>query len=162
MRLPVLAVFAGVAVACRAAPAPLSQADVASIRASTDSFVAWFHSDRDSAMAALYTEHAVLMPPNQGSVEGRAAIRAFLANFPAIPDFTATVLEVEGLGDLAYVRGTFSLSLPAAGARPAMSDHGKFIEIRRRQPDGKWLMSVDIFNSDVPLPAAPPSPRARR
>ena len=35
-----------------------------------------------------------------------------------------------------------------------IQDHGKFIEIRRKQPDGSWLISRDIFNSDLPLPSA--------
>jgi ketosteroid isomerase-like protein len=129
----------------------LTEADKASIRAVGDSFVVYFHTDRDSAQAELYTQNAVLMPPNQGVVEGRAAIRAFFQNYPAIPDFTGTPIEIDGRGDLAYVRGTYSFSLPAGGGRPAMSDHGKFVEIRRRE-GGKWLVAVDIFNSDVPLP----------
>jgi ketosteroid isomerase-like protein len=153
MRPTFLAVLAFAAVACRPAPPAVSDADKATIRALGDSFVVFFHTNRDSAIAALYTENAVMMPPNHGPVEGRAAIRAFFEAYPALPDFAGTPLEVEGRGDLAYVRGTYAFSVPAGGGQPAMSDHGKFVEIRRRQPDGKWLVSVDIFNSDVPLPA---------
>jgi ketosteroid isomerase-like protein len=153
MRPWFLAVLAVAAVACRPAPPPLTDADKTAIRAGGDSFVVFFRTDRDSAMAALYTENAVLMPPNQGAVEGRAAIRAFFGGFPALPDFTGTPVDIDGRGDLAYVRGTYSLTVPVMGGRPAQSDHGKFVEIRRRQPDGKWLVSVDIFNSDMPLPA---------
>jgi len=152
MRPAFLFVLAAVAAACRPAPPPLSDADKAAIRAGGDSFVVYFRTDRDSAIAALFTENAVVMPPNAGAVEGRAAIRAFFEGYPPLPDFVGTPIDVDGRGDLAYVRGTYSFSMPAAGGRPAMSDHGKFLEIRRRQPDGKWLVSVDIFNSDVPLP----------
>ena len=152
MRPAFLFVLAAVAAACRPAPPPLSDADKAAMRAGGDSFVVYFRTNGDSAIAALFTEQAVLMPPNAGAVEGRAAIRAFFEGFPALPDFTGTPIDIDGRGDLAYVRGTYSLSMPAASGRPAMSDHGKFLEIRRRQPDGKWLVSVDIFNSDVPLP----------
>jgi ketosteroid isomerase-like protein len=167
MRVTVLAVLGAVALggaggACRPAPPPLADADKASIKAVGDSFIVYFRANRDTEIAALYSEHAILMPPNHGAVEGRAAIHAFFEGYPAIPDFTATPIEVEGRGDLAYVRGTYSFSLPATGGQPAISDHGKFVEIRRRQPDGKWLVTVDIFNSDVPLPAPPPPPPARR
>jgi ketosteroid isomerase-like protein len=140
--------------ACRVAPPSLTDADKASIRAVSDSFVVMFRADRDSAQAELYTQNAVLMPPNTGIVEGRPAIRAFLKNYPAMTDFTLTSIDVDGRGDLAYVRGTYAFSLPAAGGRPAVSDHGKFIEIRRRE-GGKWLMTADIFNSDVPATATP-------
>ncbi|HXM38124.1 MAG TPA: nuclear transport factor 2 family protein [Gemmatimonadales bacterium] len=146
------AVLAIAAVACRPAPPAVSDADKTGIRAAGDSFVVFFRTNRDSATAALYTENAVLMPPNRGAVEGRAAIRAFFEAFPALPDFTATPIDIDGRGDLAYVRGTYAFTMPGASGRPAMSDHGKFVEVRRRQPDGKWLVSVDIFNSDVPLP----------
>lgn len=138
--------------ACRVAPPPLADADKTAIRAVGDSFVVMFRADRDSAQAELYTENAVLMPPNMGVVEGRAAIRAFFQNYPAISDFAGTAIEVDGRGDVAYVRGTYAYTIPAGGGRPAVPDHGKFLEIRRRQPDGKWLIAVDIFNSDVPLP----------
>ena len=152
MRPTFLAVLVLAALACRPAPPPLTDADKAAIRAVGDSFTVFFHTDRDSAIAALYTETAVLMPPNQGVVEGRAAIRAFFQGYPPLPDFTGTPIEIDGRGDLAYVRGTYAFSMPAAGRQPAVSDHGKFLEIRRRQPDGTWLVAVDIFNSDVPLP----------
>jgi len=50
------------------------------------------------------------------------------------------------------VRGTWTLAIAAAGRTPAIEDHGKFLEVRRKQADGSWLMVADIFNSDVPLP----------
>ena len=138
--------------ACQPAPAKLSEADIAAIRASTDSFTSNARARRDSANAALFTLDGVFMPPNQPAVEGRAAIQAWLAAFPPMSDFAAKVVEVDGRGDVAYVRGTYALTIAAAGRTPAMSDHGKYLEIRRRQSDGRWLTAFDIFNSDVPLP----------
>jgi len=40
---------------------------------------------------------------------------------------------------------------PGAGTQ---ADAGKFIEVWSRQPDGSWLISDDIFNSDLPAPPA--------
>ena len=137
---------------CKVAPAPLAEVDKGAIRAGTDSFVANVRARRDSGTALLYTENASLMPPNGGVVEGRAAIRAWMEAFPPMSEFTLTPVEIDGRGDLAYVRGTYAMTIAAASGKAAMSDHGKFVEIRRRQPDGKWLISVDIFNSDVPIP----------
>lgn len=136
--------------ACKLAPPPLAEADKASMRAVTDSFTAFVVAHRDSAAAAFYEEHALLMPPNQGIVEGRAAIRAFIAGFPPLSAFTARAIDIDGRGDLAYLRGTYQMTFATMGGRPALEDHGKFVEIRRRQPNGKWLVAVDIFNSDVP------------
>ncbi|MEX2156021.1 MAG: nuclear transport factor 2 family protein [Gemmatimonadales bacterium] len=152
MRPTFLALLAFAALACRPAPPPLTEADMTAIRAVGDSFTVFFQTNRDSAMAELYTENAVVMPPNQGPVEGRAAIRAFFEGYPALPDFAGTPVEIDGRGDLAYVRGTYQFTIPAMGRTPAVTDRGKFLEIRRRQADGRWLVHIDIFNSDVPLP----------
>ena len=139
-------------VACQPAPAKLSDADIAAMRAVSETFVANAVAKRDSANAELFASNGVFMPPNQPAVEGRAAIRAWLAAFPPMSDFKTQIVEIDGVGDLAYIRGTYSLTIAAAGRTPAMSDHGKFLETRRRQSDGRWLVTADIFNSDVPLP----------
>ncbi len=41
--------------------------------------------------------------------------------------------------------------LPEGAAEP-VQDRGKYVEIRRKQADGAWLIAVDIFNSDLPIP----------
>ncbi len=138
--------------ACQPTSAKLSEADIAAIRASAATFAANAVADRDSANAAMFTANGVFMPPNQPAVEGRAAIQAWFAAFPALSEFTVQVVEIDGRGDVAYARGTYALTIAAAGRTPAMPDHGKYLEIRRRQSDGRWLTALDIFNSDVPLP----------
>ena len=152
MRPWLLATLACAALACRPAPPPLTEADKTAIRAVTDSFVANARARRDSANALLFTDNATFMPPNGGPVEGRAAIRAWLEAFPPMTEITIMPVEIDGRGDLAYVRGTYALTIAAASGRPAMPDHGKYLEVRRRQTDGRWLVHIDIFNSDVPVP----------
>ncbi|MGE5803721.1 MAG: YybH family protein [Gemmatimonadota bacterium] len=136
--------------ACRVAPPALTDGDKTAIRAALDTFVANVRARRDSANALLYTENGSVMPPNTGIVEGRAAIRAWTAAFPPTSDFALTPIEIDGRGDLAYVRGTYSFKIVGPDGHQVGEDHGKFVEIRRKQPDGEWLIAVDIFNSDVP------------
>ena len=31
-----------------------------------------------------------------------------------------------------------------------IKDHGKFVEIWKKQADGSWKCAVDMFNSDLP------------
>ena len=51
--------------------------------------------------ASLYTEDAVMMPPNSPVVEGRAPIESWLAMLPVkITDAEGTALEVEGAGSV--------------------------------------------------------------
>jgi uncharacterized protein (TIGR02246 family) len=138
--------------ACQTTAQPLLDTDKSAMRATTDSLTARVVQRRDSVVAALYTENATLMPPNHGIVRGRAEIRTFVKNFPPLSHFTAPPIEIDGRGDLAYVRGTYQLVFVPSGGRANAEDHGKFLEILRRQPDGRWLIAVDIYNSDVPLP----------
>jgi ketosteroid isomerase-like protein len=39
-------------------------------------------------------------------------------------------------------------------------DRGKYCEVWRRQADGKWKVSADMFSSDLPVPSASSSPAA--
>jgi ketosteroid isomerase-like protein len=130
--------------------------DKTTIRASLDSFTVYVVQHRDSTAAAMYAENATFMPPNQSMVQGRANIRTWMKSVPPMSHFTASPIEINGRGDLAYVRGTYQVSWAAGG-----TERGKFLEIRRREPDGRWLIAVDIFNTDT-LPPAPPAAPARR
>lgn len=138
------------------APAGLSEADKAAIQKVVDEAIAIASAEtKDWATYArtYYAEDAVVMPPNSPSVQGRAAIESLFAAFPAISDLKFELLKIEGLGDLAYVHGTYSMMLTLPDAPTPIKDSGKYIEIWRKQADGSWKVIRDIFNSDLPLPA---------
>jgi uncharacterized protein (TIGR02246 family) len=133
----------------------LSDEDVAANKASLDAYVQAVRTEDWTAVAALYTKDAVLMPPNQPLVRGREAIQAWLEAFPTLTEFNLTIMEIDGCDDLAFVVGTVSMTIAPEGAPEPIQDTGKFIEIRRKQEDGSWLIAVDMFNSDLPLPPPP-------
>lgn len=137
--------------ACAAqTPAGLTDADRAGIQAVSDELAEHFLASNFAGVASLYTEDAVLLPPNAPSVTGRAAIEEFLTNFPPVTQFRLTNVTVEGSGDMAYVHGTIHLVMTGPDGN-TIEDTGKFIEIRRKVGD-RWLLAYDIFNSDLPLP----------
>jgi uncharacterized protein (TIGR02246 family) len=103
-----------------------------------------------AAWAALYLDDAVVNPPNQPAVKGRTAIRAWLEAFPPIVELTLNNVKVEGRGDLAYVLGTYSLTIAPPGAPGPITDSGNFLTIRRRQADGRWLVEVSFFRGMGP------------
>ena len=138
------------AFSCQREAGPLSDDDVAAIKASTEAFIQAVRSEDVAARAALYTEDAVLMPPNQPMVQGLAAIQTWMEEFPAPTEFNLKAVEIDGRGDLAFVRGTYSMTIAPEGTLEPIQDTGKYVEIRRKQPDGSWLIAVDIFNSDLP------------
>jgi uncharacterized protein (TIGR02246 family) len=138
-------------------PAGLSEADRTAIRQGDENYVKLANAKDFKGAAALYAEDAILLLPNQAAVQGRAAIQAALETSPA-SNFQLQILEIEGRGDLAYERGTYSETVTPTGAAP-IEDRGKYLTIWRKQADGSWKMLRDIWNSDLPLPA-PEKPAA--
>jgi len=133
----------------------LSQEDVKKINEVTQTLAKAFLAKDWATVAEMYTDDAVVCPANEPSVNGRAAIRAWVESFPPITEHSVNNVQVEGRDDLAYVVGTYAMTVEPPGAPGPVKDTGKYVEIRRRQPDGKWLIAVDIFNSDLPIAAAP-------
>ncbi|UCC71601.1 MAG: DUF4440 domain-containing protein [Gemmatimonadota bacterium] len=131
---------------------PLSEEDVAAIEAFQEAFAQAIRAGDWAGAAAFYTEDAVFMPPNEPAIQGRAAIEAWSGASPPITQFSLPIAEIDGRGDLAFVRGTLLITISPEGAPEPMQDTGKYVVILRRQPDDTWLVAVDIFNSDLPLP----------
>jgi uncharacterized protein (TIGR02246 family) len=133
--------------------AGLSDEDVAAIRGNSDTYTQLTLAGDFAGLAAMFTEDAVRMPPNAPALEGRTAIQAFAeAYYSTITEFESTTTEVGGAGDVAFARGTYSLTATPEGALEPVSDSGKWMAICKRQPDGTWLMTANIWNSDLPLP----------
>ena len=109
---------------------------------------------------SYYSEDAVVMPPNAPSAKTRETIRSawkeMLTSPGAAVSWKATKVEVAKSGDLAYVSGTYEETMTDASGKPA-KEHGKYVEIFKKQADGTWKVIVDIWNSDLPAsaPAAP-------
>lgn len=150
--LPMMAALALGLTACQPGAAPLSDADLAAIQGVPDRYAQLSLAQDFAGAARLFTEDAVRMPPNQEVHQGRDAILAFLEQFPPVTEFEAAAVEVTGSGDLAVGRGTFSFTAPVEGASEPMQERGKWMAIWQKQADGSWLMSHDIWNSDMPLP----------
>ena len=140
---------------CTTTPSPaFTDADRAAIAAVTEEATAIVNrsQDWDEYVSVYYAPDAMVFPPNHEAVMGREAIAEFLAGFPPISDMEFNQIEVDGAGDVAYVYGTYSMMLAMPGMEEPVPDRGKYIEIWRRQEDGTWQLTRDIFNSDMPLP----------
>jgi hypothetical protein len=64
-----------------------------------------------------------------------------------------TTVEVSTAGDLGYTVGTYESTLQDEHGNP-VTDRGKYVTVWKKQPDGKWKVVADIFNSDLPAPTA--------
>ena len=158
MRRFVFAVLslAFLATACQPAGAPLSDEDVASIRSLATSYAQAYMAKDVDAVAAVFTNDAVQMPPDVPAQVGIAAIRSFYEDaFGAATDmgeFTVTPVEIAGMDGLAYDRATWSWTGVMPGMTEAITMTGKYVAILRRQEDGAWLWTATIWNGDQPLP----------
>ncbi len=143
-----------VTAACQAGVGPLTEEDITANRALTEQYNRYALANEWESIAGLYTEDCIVMPSNSPTVEGRAGYLSWGATFPPIVEFEGVIQSIEGYGDLAVIRGTYSMTLQTEGTDEPVADRGKYIEVRRKQPDGSWKISMDIFNSDLPLPGA--------
>jgi len=155
-------VLSGVAWACSAPPpqaAGLSEEDVAAIKATSEKEVVDVLLAGDwEAFAAAFTEDAVRMVPNEPLHVGRAAIEEWAAtNWGGLTfsEGSQTLLEVDGRGDIAYARLSYSFTVEVPGLEEPITDVGKALVILRKQADGSWLVSHSIYNADSPPPGAP-------
>jgi ketosteroid isomerase-like protein len=108
------------------------------------------HAD---SIALMYAEDAVVMPANAATIRGRDGVRALFASYPPLSGGGLTIDTIVVRGDLAYVRGRYSVQF-ADSTIPA--DSGKYIEIRRRGDEGQWLIIEEVSNSSIPLPQGTP------
>ena len=147
-----------VGIACAARATQLERAgalttqDVAALRRIAERDAPLVRAGDWASLAAGYERDAVRMPPNGPAVRGRDAIRRMLEQLPPVSAFDFRLVDLQGNGNLAYMRGAWSITVVPPGATSAVSDSGKILVVFRKQLDGSWLRVADAWNSDLPAP----------
>lgn len=155
--LAILAVAFVAGVGCQSpAAVGLTATDEAAVREALDIEMKSANAADAAAWASIYTEDAIVLRPHANSLEGREAIQKWLGTLPPISNAKGEVREVFGYGDLAYSRGSYSMTFTIPGVPRPIEEQGKFVQIFRKQSDGSWKMAREIYNSDLPLPTPPP------
>ena len=106
-------------------------------------------NDADSFMVLL-TDDVVLMPPNEPSLKGKAAVRAWYDQFLTqlrTSDLTITDREVLIGGEWATELATFEWVVAPVGGGPAVADRGSYVQVWHHEPDGRWHFAREIWNS---------------
>jgi len=101
------------------------------------------------AAAALYAEDAVLIPPGEPLVRGREAIEEYwrgAIESGGVRDVSVETMDALSSGSLGYETGSFVLTANGPDGE-AVIDKGRYIELLRRQPDGRWLSTHGIWNA---------------
>ena len=109
------------------------------------------------SVVSYWTDDAVIIEPGQPAVEGKAAIRNYVAESYKTPGFKIHWVSEKPTfspdGKFAYMRGTDEMTVPGPKGAP-MTLHLRGYSIWRLEPDGQWRCVVDIAN-EAPPPAAP-------
>jgi ketosteroid isomerase-like protein len=141
---------------CATAPGRDSHAsDLAAITDFNQKYLKAINDGDIAAMSSLTDTDHVMIPPNRVPILGQEANDA--ANGLAFQQFKIdeawTPLETVVSGDLAYQRGVFTVAATPKSGGATRTIHGNFLRIYKRQRDGSWRMTRDMFSSDQPAPA---------
>jgi uncharacterized protein (TIGR02246 family) len=135
------ALAAALLAACGGRTIPPDPVSRKAIEAAVQQYVTASNQGDADALAALYADDAVLLPPDHEPIQGRAAIGAFWRQ-GTDEGLEVTTLSVEVEGSIGYLVGRYNL--PANDEEPA--DSGKYVMCLRRQRDGSWKLTADIWN----------------
>jgi len=104
---------------------------------------------------SFVTDDAVYAPPGGPDVVGKAALRTWWTSREATDSLEVFELdpgEIVVAGDLAYSRGTSTSRFRNRRTGQISNQVVRHLDILRRQPDGRWLISRHIRNSSGPPP----------
>ena len=148
-----LALFVGALLLARRVPFPDLRAperEKAALERVVQDYVRANADEDAGALASLYADDALLLPPDEGLVEGRERIRTFWSDGME-PGLQITPVRVEIHGDAGLVVGRYTV--PEHPDTPA--DSGKCVLMLKRSGLG-WKITADIWNTSTPRADAVP------
>jgi len=143
---------------CQAATAPdsrsaqMAQQDISDMHAA---MLKAYNAKDPIGVAAVYSDDAILMPPNLAPVKSKIAVGDFMRQMLAPPfgSMLLNVAETVVSGDYAFSSGYYTI-LRADGTT---LDTGKFVEVLKNESNS-WHIYRDIYNSDMAAPTQPAPP----
>ena len=127
--------------ACHAGPSAPEAASRGAIEATVDRYVAASNEGDAEALAELYADDALLLPPDHEPIHGREAIVEFWRQ-GTDEGLEVRPLRLEVNGDVAYMVGRYRLPPTEEEA----ADSGQYVLCLKRQADGAWKLTADIWN----------------
>ncbi len=137
-------------VACEQQAVRDTEEDISKIKALSAARAKAFNEGDANIIAMAFTDDGLLMAPGTKSTTGRDAVRAY---YQGIFDQYKTFLEsgyedVDISGDLAYGVGFARVKLVPHTGGDTLFSTAKYINILKRQQDGSWLTTHDIWNGN--------------
>jgi ketosteroid isomerase-like protein len=138
--------------ACQPATIELTEEDVAAIKSVGPAIdQAALAGDWD-ALVVLFTGDALMLQPN-GPAYPVTELRDMIESIGmTVMEHSLEFVDVDGHSDIAYGRAIYSETFTLEGVAEPIEDSGKILSVLRKQADGSWLISLWMWNSDLPLP----------
>ena len=132
---------------------PNTKADVEAIKKWIDRYCATVTAGDFEAYRAFWTKDVVWLPPHGPVQKGIEACmehnRPYFEQYNSVEKMS--VKEIEIADRFAFVRVNYTYQgKPKAKGEPLEED-GKGIFILKRQPDGAWVSTHCVWNSNIPL-----------
>jgi uncharacterized protein (TIGR02246 family) len=112
-----------------------------------------FASKDVEKLVAHYADNAVFMGPGMRASYGKDAIRRTLTEMLADPAISRNIkssrVEFAKAGDIAYMQGSYTMTMSDPGSKQVIQDHGSYVTTYRQQRDGSWKAVADIATSEV-------------
>jgi len=107
----------------------------------------------------FYASDAVVYPPGASTVSGLPAISAFMdavfKDTAFAASFQPAAVDVSADGSMGTTLAIADLTTTGPDGKP-VTEHLRDFHVWRRQPDGSWKLSVDIWNAAPPQAANSP------
>lgn len=116
-------------------------------RRANDAWNSAFNQGDAAAIAALYTNNAVVLPPTHAIVEGTAAIRDFWQGLisAGFKEHGIEVIDAQEDGSLAFASGKWWANGPDEAGETQRFE-GTVVTVLRRQGDGSWKSCLHTWN----------------
>jgi ketosteroid isomerase-like protein len=129
-----------------------NQADIKAIHKWAENYMIAIEKADINKLLSQESDEICYLPPNQPLVKGKQAARKWLENYfkNFSPEEELKLQQVEISGEFAVASGNYVLCATEKKSGQKFSDNGKFINIFKRQPNGDWILTHSIWNSDNP------------
>ena len=147
-------------IACSApkrAPTAASGGSPAGFDSAAARLLTALRADAVDSVVALMAEDVVLMPPNEAVLKGVPAVRTWYAGLITqlhTSSLLITDREVRLGGDWVTEVAGFEWTLKPVAGGADMVERGSYLQLWHREPDGRYLLTRELWNSTAPPAAA--------
>ena len=111
-------------------------------------------ADDVNLIMGMFAEDAILLPPNDTTLFGKDEIRSWWEDYFSFFRITSVVQTERDMmvaGNQAFERESFSATIVPKQHGARILDDIRSLIVWRREPDGSWKISHQIWNSTKPV-----------